>query len=79
MARVQARFEEIKSNPLKRWKMTPTDEKAQELWMEYTTYKKRMFEDTNSAHAPWHIIDADKKPKARLAAIIHLLSVIPYQ
>ena len=74
-----ARFEEIKSNPLKRWKMTPTDEKAQELWMEYTTYKKRMFEDTNSAHAPWHIIDADKKPKARLAAIIHLLSVIPYQ
>lgn len=74
-----ARFEEIKSNPLKRWKMTPTDEKAQELWMEYTTYKKRMFEDTNSAHAPWHTIDADKKPKARLAAIIHLISVIPYQ
>lgn len=74
-----ARFEEIKSNPLKRWKMTPTDEKAQELWEEYTTYKKRMFKDTNSAHAPWHIIDADKKPKARLAAIIHLLSVIPYE
>lgn len=74
-----ARFEEIKSNPLKRWKMTPTDEKAQEIWEEYTTYKKRMFKDTNSAHAPWHIIDADKKPKARLSAIIHLLSVIPYE
>ena len=60
-----ARFEEIKSNPLKRWKMTPTDEKAQELWMEYTKYKKRMFEDTNSENAPWQIIDADKKQKAR--------------
>ena len=33
-----ARFEEIKSNPLKRWKMTPTDEKAQELWMESVSY-----------------------------------------
>ena len=74
-----ARFEEIKSNPLKRWKMTPTDEKAQELWEEYTTYKKRMFEETNSTHAPWHILDANKKPKARLAAITHLLNVIPYQ
>lgn len=74
-----ARFEEIKSNPVKRWKMTPTDEKAQELWEEYTTYKKRMFEKTNSAHAPWHIIDANKKPEARLAAITHLLNVIPYQ
>ena len=73
------RFEEIKSNPLKRWKMTPTDERAQELWEEYTLYKKRMFEDTNSTRAPWKIIDADKKPKARLAAIMHILDVIPYQ
>lgn len=74
-----ARFEEIKSKPLKRWKMTPTDERAQELWEEYTLYKKRMFEDTNSTRAPWKIIDADKKPKARLAAIMHILDVIPYQ
>ena len=65
-----ARFKEIKSSPLKRWKMTPTDEKAQELWEKYTTYKKRMFAHTNSTIAPWFIIDANNKPNARLVDLL---------
>lgn len=73
------RFEEIKNNPLKRWKMTPLDEKAQELWEEYTTYKIEMFEKTNTETAPWVIIDADKKATARLSAIAHLSKVLPYK
>ena len=46
------RFEEIKNNPLKQWKITPVDLKAQELWEQYTLYKKKMFEKTNTSHAP---------------------------
>ncbi len=78
--KVQAkRFEEIKNDPLKRWKMTPVDEKAQALWDDYTRYKKKMFEVTDTKVAPWVIIDANKKTHARLKAISHILKTIPYK
>lgn len=73
------RFKDIKSNPLKKWKMTPVDEKAQELWDDYTSYKEKMFEATNTEHAPWTIIDANKKSLARSEAIKHILNIIPYE
>lgn len=73
-----ARFRDIKSDPLKRWKMTPVDEKAQALWDEYTKYKKKMFEVTDLELTPWKIIDANRKTTARLEAINHVLDVIPY-
>ncbi len=46
------RFADIKSNPLKRWKMSPVDEKAQGLWDVYTDYKEKMFEKTNTEIIP---------------------------
>jgi len=55
------RFKEIQLNPLKRWKMSPVDEKAQELWDDYTFYKKAMFKLTDTEYSPWIIIDANKK------------------
>ncbi len=73
------RFKDIKSSPLKKWKMTKVDERAQELWDEYTKYKLKMFEHTNTKTAPWIIIEADKKTKARVEAIQHVLNTIPYQ
>lgn len=73
------RFAEIKDNPLKRWKMTPVDEKAQALWNDYSQYKLKMFEKTNPKIAPWVIIDANKKSSARLKAIEHILDTIPYK
>ncbi len=73
------RFKEIKNNPLKRWKITPVDERAQELWDEYTGYKQKMFEETTTENAPWKIIEANKKSHARLNAIEHILDVIPYE
>lgn len=73
------RFEEIKANPLKRWKMSPVDEQAQELWDDYTTYKERMFQETNSAQNPWVIIEANRKTKARVEAIQYLLKKIPFK
>ncbi len=72
------RFRDIRKNPLKRWKMTAVDEKAQELWDSYTHYKEKMFEVTNTGHAPWKIINANNKAKARLNVIKHILKTIPY-
>ena len=72
------RFDEIKNNPLKRWKMTPVDENAQRLWSKYTEYKKRMFAHTDTVDDPWKIIEANRKTSARIEAIEHVLEQIPY-
>lgn len=73
------RFRDIKTNPLKRWKMTPVDKRAQELWDEYTKYKQMMFEKTNVPESPWVIINADRKTSARVEAMEYLLKTIPYR
>ncbi len=73
------RFEDIQQDPLKRWKMTAVDQKAQALWADYTQYKDEMFKKTNTEHAPWVIIDANEKSKARLQAINHVLDTIPFK
>jgi polyphosphate kinase 2 len=73
------RFKEIKSSPLKKWKISPVDLKAQELWDSYTDYKKEMFATTNTDNAPWVILDANKKTTARIEALKHILSTIPYK
>ncbi|WP_111707892.1 polyphosphate kinase 2 [Lutibacter citreus] len=72
------RFEDIKSNPLKQWKMTSVDEKAQDLWDIYTNYKNKMFEKTNVQNSSWKIIRANRKTIARVNAINHILKSIPY-
>jgi polyphosphate kinase 2 len=72
------RFAEIKSDPLKQWKMTKLDEKAQALWEQYTEYKNAMFEKTNTAISPWKIIRANRKTEARVNVINHILDQIPY-
>lgn len=74
----QRRFDEIKRNPLKRWKMSPVDDKAQELWDVYTEYKQRMFDHTHSEKSPWVVLEADRKTKARVQAIEHVLKTVPY-
>ncbi len=73
------RFAEIKKSPLKKWKMTPVDDRAQELWDDYTMYKEKMMSRTNTAMAPWVVIDANKKTSARITALEHILNVIPYK
>ncbi|GAB7256927.1 polyphosphate kinase 2 [Polaribacter sp. OB-PA-B3] len=72
------RFADIKSNPLKQWKMTKLDEKAQLLWDQYTVYKKAMFQRTNTAISPWKVIRANRKTEARINVINHVLNSIPY-
>jgi len=73
------RFEDIKKSPLKQWKMTPVDEKSQELWDDYTFYKEAMFKKTDTKNAPWVIIDANKKMSARVDTIKHILATVPFK
>lgn len=72
------RFEEIQSDPLKQWKMTKLDERAQALWDQYTEYKNAMFAKTNTEIAPWKIIRANRKTDARVNVIKYILQQIPY-
>jgi len=72
------RFEEIKKDPLKQWKISPVDKRAQELWGDYTEYKKAMFTKTDTKISPWKIISANRKTEARVNAMKHILKEIPY-
>ncbi len=72
------RFEDIRNNPLKQWKMTRVDEKAQSLWDNYSQYKSKMFENDKQGESPFKVIKANKKQEARIDAIKHLLDSVPY-
>lgn len=65
-------------DPLKRWKLSPMDLEARRRWEEYTRAKEVMLERTHIPEAPWWVVPADNKKKARLNCINHFLSQIPY-
>ena len=66
-------------DPLKQWKLSPMDVQSRARWEQYTKAKEAMLERTHIAEAPWWIVEAVDKKKARLNCIAHLLSQIPYQ
>jgi len=73
------RMKQIQDNPLKRWKLSPVDLKAIELWDKYTVYKERMLKDTSSKRNPWIVIDANRKTEARINSMEELLRRVPYK
>src|SRR5580692_384874 len=75
----ERRFAERMRNPIKRWKLSPMDLEARKHWVEYSKAKDVMLEYTDRKKAPWFIIDADNKKRARLNCIAHLLTRIPYK
>jgi len=72
------RFKDRMTNPLKHWKLSPVDQKAQKMWKEVTFYKEEMFSKTHTSYAPWIIVDSNDKKKARLESIKYVLSKMPY-
>ena len=78
-AEQEARFEERIDNPVKRWKLSPMDLQSRARWVEYSKAKDDMFRHTDIKQAPWYVVNADSKRRARLNVITHLLSLIPYQ
>ena len=66
-------------DPLKQWKLSPMDLESRRRWEDYTKAKEEMLQRTHIAEAPWWVVPADDKKKARLNCITHLLSQLPYQ
>ncbi|HXX92333.1 MAG TPA: polyphosphate kinase 2 [Planctomycetota bacterium] len=66
-------------DPLKQWKLSPMDVESRRRWEDYTEAKEVMLQRTHTSEAPWWIIQAVDKKKARLNCIHHLLTQVPYQ
>jgi polyphosphate kinase 2 len=75
----QQRFDARRTNPLKQWKLSPVDEKAQELWDSYTRFKEEMFSKTHTTFSPWIIVKANDKQAARLESLRYVLNLLPYK
>ena len=74
----QLRFLGRIHDPLKQWKLSPMDLESRRRWEEYTWAKEVMLERTHIAEAPWWVVQADNKKKARLNCIHHFLKQVPY-
>jgi polyphosphate kinase 2 len=78
-AEQERRFQARIADPTKRWKLSPMDLQSRARWVEYSMAKDDMFRYTDIKQAPWHVVNADDKKRARLNLIRHLLSLIPYE
>ncbi len=72
------RFAERAKNPLKKYKLSPTDQYSQTKWDSYTVAEYSMLMASDTEHAPWTIIDSNDKKKARINTIKHILNHIDY-
>ena len=75
----ERRFQKRIFDPRKRWKLSPMDLESRRCWVEYSKAKDAMFAHTDIKQAPWYVVEADVKKRARLNCIRHLLSLIPYE
>jgi polyphosphate kinase 2 len=75
----QLRFLMRIHDPLKQWKLSPMDLQSRIRWEAYTKAKEDTFARTNIPEAPWFIVEANDKKRARLNCIDHLLAQIPYE
>ncbi len=66
-------------DPLKQWKLSPMDLESRRRWEDYTKAKEAMLERTHIVEAPWWVVQAVDKKKARLNCIAHLLEQMPYE
>jgi polyphosphate kinase len=73
------RFEARIDDPVKHWKLSPMDIESVRRWWDYTAAYQRMIAATHTPEAPWYIVPADDKRRARLNLIRHLLDSIPYK
>ena len=78
-AQQQLRFLMRIHDGMKQWKLSPMDLQSRIRWEQYTKAKEKMLSRTNSADAPWYIVQGDDKKAARLNCIEHLLAQIPYE
>ena len=75
----ERRFRERIENPAKRWKLSAMDLESRRHWADYSRAKDEMFAMTDTRQAPWFVVDAENKKRARLNVIHHLLSRVEYR
>ena len=73
----EERFAERVADPLKRWKLSPIDVKAREMYAEYGKARDAMIAATHTRYAPWTIVDFNSQKRGRLNLIRHLLDRLP--
>ncbi len=78
-AEQERRFQARLNDPTRRWKLSPMDMESRARWFEYSKAKDEMFGYTDIKQAPWYVVNADDKKRARLNTIQHLLTMIPYE
>jgi polyphosphate kinase 2 len=77
-AEQEARFASRLQDRMRRWKLSPMDLESITRWEDYSRAKDEMFVHTDLPEAPWHVVEADDKRRARINMIAHLLSTVPY-
>ncbi len=75
----ERRFQRRLKDPVRRWKLSPMDLESRDRWVEYSIAKDMMFSHTDIKQAPWFVVQADNKKRARLNCIRHLLSQFSYE
>ena len=73
-----ARFALRQTDPVRQWKLSPTDMASLDKWLEYTEAKEAMFFYTDTGDAPWTVVKSNDKKRARLEAMRHVLHVVDY-
>jgi len=75
----ERRFQARVHDPMRRWKLSPMDLESRARWVAYSRAKDEMFRYTDTKIAPWYVVQADDKRRARLNCISHLLSLVSYE
>jgi len=75
----EKRFRARIEDPRKVWKLSPMDVESFDRWYDYSKARDDMIAATSSDIAPWNVVRADDKKRARLNCISHFLSQIPYK
>ncbi len=78
-AEQKRRLKDRLTDPLKQWKMSPVDAAAQKHWKDYSVARNAMFARTHTAVAPWTVVRADDKKRARLSLMMDLLARLDYK
>ena len=79
MKEQERRFRARITDPRKIWKLSPMDIESYRCWYDYSLARDAMLAATDTDRAPWYIVQADNKKRARLNCISHLLGQIPYK
>jgi polyphosphate kinase len=75
----ERRFMARIDDPIRQWKLSPMDVESYKRWYEFSRARDLMLDHTDTDDSPWHIVRSDDKRRARLNAITHILSLIPYK